>query len=106
MLIFAIILTLSQIIAAYLMFRHEARRNSQLEHHSDLLALRLKALKQETELLQENLQAARVLRHDLRHHYRLLYALLSEGDYSAAIEHIGKQKEEIRVMGASSSKLL
>ena len=103
MLIFAIILTLSQIIAAYLMFRHEARRNSQLEHHSDLLALRLKALKQETELLQENLQAARVLRHDLRHHYRRLYALLSEGDYSAAIEHIGKQKEEIRGMGKASS---
>ena len=103
MLTFAIILTLSQIIAAYLMFSHEARRNSQLEHHSDLLALRLKALKQETELLQENLQAARVLRHDLRHHYRLLYALLSEGDYSAAIEHIGKQKEEIRGIGKASS---
>ena len=99
MLTFAIILTLSQIIAAYLMFSHEAKQNSQLEHHNDLLALRLKALKQETELLQENLQAARVLRHDLRHHYRLLYALLSEGDYSAAIEHIWKQKEEIRGMG-------
>jgi len=95
MLTFAILLTISQIIAAYLLFRHEARKNSQLEHHSDLLALRLKALKQETELLQENLQAARILRHDLRHHYRLLYALLSEGDYSAAIEHIGKQKGEI-----------
>ena len=99
MLTFAIILTLSQIIAAYLMFSHEARRNSQLEHHNDLLALRLKALKQETELLQEDLQAARVLRHDLRHHYRLLYALLGEGDYSAAIEHIGKQKEEILTRG-------
>jgi hypothetical protein len=95
MLTFAIILTLSQIIAVYLMFSHEAKQNSQLEHHNDLLALRLKALKQETELLQEDLQAARVLRHDLRHHYRLLYALLSEGDYSTAIEHIWKQKEEI-----------
>jgi hypothetical protein len=99
MLTFAIILTLSQIIAAYLMFSHEAKQNSQLEHHNDLLALRLKALKQETELLQEDLQAARVLRHDLRHHYRLLYALLGEGDYSAAIEHIGKQKEEILTRG-------
>ena len=99
MLTFAIILTLRQIIAAYLMFSHEAKQNSQLEHHNDLLALRLKALKQETELLQEDLQAARVLRHDLRHHYRLLYALLSEGDYSAAIEHIGKQKEEILTRG-------
>lgn len=99
MLTFAIILTLSQIIAAYLMFSHEARRNSQLDHHNDLLALRLKALKQETELLQEDLQAARVLRHDLRHHYRLLYALLGEGDYSAAIEHIRKQKEEILTRG-------
>jgi len=99
MLTFAIILTLSQIIAAYLMFSHEAKQNSQLEHHNDLLALRLKALKQETELLQEDLQAARVLRHDLRHHYRLLYALLGEGDYSAAIEHIGKQKEEILTKG-------
>lgn len=99
MLTFAIILTLSQIIAAYLMFSHEARRNSHLDHHNDLLALRLKALKQETELLQEDLQAARVLRHDLRHHYRLLYALLGEGDYSAAIEHIRKQKEEILTRG-------
>ena len=44
MLPFAILLTISQIIAAYLLFRHEARKNSQLEHHSDLLALRLKAL--------------------------------------------------------------
>ena len=99
MLTFAIILTLSQIIAAYLMFSHEAKQNSQLEHHNDLLALRLKALKRETELLQEDLQAARVLRHDLRHHYRLLYALLGEGDYSAAIKHIGKQKEEILTRG-------
>jgi hypothetical protein len=99
MLTFAIILTISQIIAVYLMFSHEAKQNSQLEHHNDLLALRLKALKQETELLQEDLQAARVLRHDLRHHYRLLYALLGEGDYSAATEHIGKQKEEILTRG-------
>ena len=95
MLIFAILLTLSQLLAAYLLFTWEVKKNTCHEHHSDLLNLRLKALKSETELLQESLQAAKVMRHDLRHHYRMLYALLGDGDKEAALEHIERQEELI-----------
>lgn len=97
--VFAVLLTLSQIGAAYLLFTRAVKKNTSLEHRSDLLALRLKALKSETELLQESLQAARVMRHDLRHHYRMLYALLGEGDKEAALEHIGRQEELILAQG-------
>lgn len=95
MLTLAILLALSQILAAYLLFTREARKNSRLEHSSDLLALRLKALQRETGLIQEELRATRLLRHDLRHHYRILYTLLGEGEKEAALEHIRKQKEII-----------
>ena len=95
MLTFVILLTLSQILAAYLLFRREVRKNSSQEHNSDLLTLRLKALQRETGLIQEDLRATRLLRHDLRHHYRMLYALLGEGEKAAALEHIRQQRENI-----------
>lgn len=96
MLTFAILLTLSQIIAAWLLFDYEAREHSRLEHRSNLLSLRLEALKRETESLQKNLQAARILRHDLRHHYRMLYTLLAEGERDTALEYIEKQQQALR----------
>lgn len=104
MLLFAILLTLSQILAAYLLFTWEVKKNTSHEHHSDLLALRLKALKSETELLQESLQTARVMRHDLRHHYRMLYVLLGDGDKEAALEHIASQEKLIMEKRESEGK--
>lgn len=96
MLIFVVILTLSQILIAYIIFRREMRENIHKEQINDMVRLRLKSLKHEAALMQDDINATRVLRHDLRHHYRLLYTLLKNGDTTAALEHIKLQKEIIQ----------
>ena len=98
MLIFTIVLTISQMIIAYLIFNWEVKANTRQEHANNLLKLRLNSLKQETSLIQESITATRLLRHDLGHHYRLLYALLKDGDTAAALEHIKNQEEAIQSM--------
>jgi hypothetical protein len=95
MLTFAILLTLSQILIAYFIFTKEAREKSRQEHNNALLKLQLTALKRETENTRESLEKARILRHDLRHHYLLLHALLSQGDKETALEHIDRQCQEL-----------
>ena len=95
MLIFAILLTISQLAIVHFLFTREMKKKARLEHRQDLLALQLKVLKKDTELLQDSLQHAKLLRHDLRHHYRLLYALLGDGNKVAALEHIEEQEKGI-----------
>ena len=98
MLTFAILLTLSQILAAWLIFTREARKKSQQEHIHDLMRLQLESLKRETEHTKESIQATKILRHDLRHHYLLLYTLLSQGEKDKALEHIDMQRQELERM--------
>ena len=100
MLIFAILLTISQLVIVHFLFTREVKKKARLEHRQDLLSLQLKVLKKDTELLQESLQHAKVMRHDLRHHYRLLYALLGDGNKAAALEHI--ETEEQKLTGAKN----
>lgn len=96
MLTFAILLTLSQILAAWLIFTREARKKSQQEHINDLLRLQLESLKRETEHTKESIQATKIMRHDLRHHYMLLYTLLSQGEKERALEHILGQEGKLK----------
>ena len=95
MLIIAIALTLSQLLIVFLIFHKELRDNIQKEEANDLLTLRLNSLKHEAALIKKDINTTRILRHDLRHHYRMLYALLKEEDIPAALEHIEKQEAAI-----------
>ena len=69
MLIFAILLTISQLAIVHFLFTREVKKKARLEHRQDLLALQLKVLKKDTELLQEKRlsQAAWLLRNTGRH---------------------------------------
>ncbi|MBP3231224.1 MAG: hypothetical protein IJ712_00340 [Anaerovibrio sp.] len=98
MLIIAVALTLSQLIIVFLIFHKELHNNIKKGEANDLLTLRLNSLKHEAALINKDIKTTRILRHDLRHHYRMLYALLKDEDTAAALEHIEKQEEIIREM--------
>ena len=52
----------------------------------------LSALKDYNELIQESQTKISVMRHDLRHSYNLIYAMLDSGNLSKAREHIANKK--------------
>lgn len=95
-LLLALLITFVQLIVVYLLLIREAKERLQQEQANRLMRLRLEALKRETNVVQQGIESTRILRHDLRHHYRMLYALLEEGDIKAALEHIASQQESIR----------
>ena len=57
---------------------------------------KLEILKEYNEVSEENQRKISVMRHDLRHSYNLIYAMLENGDVEAAREHIRKQKEWLK----------
>ncbi|SHK77625.1 hypothetical protein SAMN05216582_11719 [Selenomonas ruminantium] len=95
MLLIALLITFTQLFVVYFLLFREARGRLQQEQINNLLRLRLEALERETTIVQQSIENTRILRHDLRHHYRMLYALLEEGDIKAAVEHIESQRAEI-----------
>lgn len=64
-----------------------------LERNKALLEGKLELLKEYNALSEENQKKISVMRHDLRHSYNLIYAMLENGDVETAQEHIRKQKE-------------
>ena len=46
-------------------------------------------------LMQENQEKIAIMRHDLRHHYRLIYSLLENNEIPKAMEHIKNQENLI-----------
>ena len=64
-----------------------------LERNKRRLSDKLSRLKEYNELIQENHKKVSVMRHDLRHNYNLIYALLESGNLEKAREHIKKQEE-------------
>lgn len=98
MLIIAVMLTLLQLLIAYSILKNEVSVTLWQKNINDRLKLRLNSLKKETEMIQETVTATRVLRHDLRHNYRILFALIGEGKVSAALEHIEAQKAVLAEM--------
>ncbi len=67
-----------------------------LERSKTALEEKLVALKEYNALSEENQKKISVMRHDLRHSYNLIYAMLENGDVEAAREHIRKQKEWLK----------
>lgn len=71
----------------------EAVQHRQLIQTQKRLTRQLQNLKEHTRIVQENEKAISVLRHDLRHSYRLIYALLEKRDYESIKKHIESQKK-------------
>ena len=67
-----------------------------LERNKRHLQEQLDALKQYDSLMAENRKKISVMRHDLRHNYNLINALLEAGDVDKALEHIRKQERNLK----------
>lgn len=63
------------------------------------LSEQLSDLKKYNEQIQANQKKISVIRHDLRHSYNLIYAMLESGNVEKALEHIKKQEESLRESG-------
>ena len=63
-----------------------------LERNKIRLEEQLTALKEYNALTQENQQQVSIMRHDLRHSYNLIYAMLESGNIAKAREHILTQE--------------
>lgn len=70
----------------------EEQQHKKLKKNKERLTKQRESLKEHTKLMQENEKALSVLRHDMRHSYRLIYALLEKGDYDSIRNHIAAQK--------------
>lgn len=74
---------------------HEEEQHHRLQMLNKHFRQQLDTLKEQTKLMQENEKAMSVLRHDLRHSYRLIYALLEKEDYESLQAHIEGQKKKL-----------
>ena len=63
-----------------------------LKRNKKRLESQLSALKEYNFLTQENQRQISIMRHDLRHSYNLIYAMLESGNVSKAREHIITQE--------------
>lgn len=73
-----------------------------LERNKQRLDEQLSALKNYNDNLQENQKLVSVMRHDLRHSYNLIYAMLESGNVEKAREHIHAQ--EILLKNSDSAR--
>lgn len=71
---------------------YELRRVAQNKRR---LEEQLKTLKEYNVMIEENQKKISVMRHDLRHNYNLINAMLESGNISEALEHINKQKKQL-----------
>lgn len=72
--------------------RNEQRRTTQnLRRIKEQVA----ALEQYNQLIQENQEKVAVMRHDLRHNYRLIYMMIQDGKLEAAKKHIEAQEKSL-----------
>lgn len=67
----------------------ENRKNVRYNQH---LKNQLSALEQYNLLMQKNQQQMAILRHDMRHNYRLIYMMLQDGKIDKVLEHIKIQE--------------
>lgn len=62
----------------------------------------LTELREHNEQIQADQKLAAIMRHDLRHSYNLIYAMLESGNVDKAREHISKQEKIISAGGGGS----
>lgn len=73
-----------------------------LERNKRRLEHQLSALKEYNEIILENQKRVSVMRHDLRHSYNLIYAMLESGNVAKAREHINTQQLLLKAASAQS----
>ncbi|MBN2827162.1 MAG: GHKL domain-containing protein [Tissierellales bacterium] len=66
-----------------------------LRREKDIINLQLEMHKKEFESIQENIEQAKVLRHDIRHHLITIYDLLNENQCGLAKEYIKNMDYEL-----------
>ena len=71
----------------------EIERKNRRQYFNKILQQQLQNLREYNLIQQENQQQVAIFRHDLRHNYRLISAMVKEGKFQAAIEHIQIQNE-------------
>lgn len=69
---------------------------NQREHANERIKRRLETLRDYNLMMQEHQRRLEIFRHDRRHNYRLISAMLDAGDLRAAIDHVQTQ---IRLLG-------
>lgn len=76
----------------------EATDRIQKEHANRLMRQQRDALKRRASFMKEAAEHISVLRHDLRHSYRMIYTLLKNGAEDMALEHIRTQEEKLQTL--------
>ncbi|MBQ7479420.1 MAG: hypothetical protein IJT01_11105 [Selenomonadaceae bacterium] len=76
----------------------EAMERMQKEHANKLMRQQRDALKRRASFMKEAAEHISVLRHDLRHSYRMIYTLLKNGVEDMALEHIRTQEEKLQTL--------
>ncbi|MBQ7704544.1 MAG: sensor histidine kinase [Selenomonadaceae bacterium] len=71
----------------------EIEKKNRRQYFNKILQQQLQNLREYNLIQQENQQQVAIFRHDLRHNYRLISAMVKEGKFQAAIEHIQIQNE-------------
>ncbi|MCR5175949.1 MAG: hypothetical protein K6C05_03770 [Anaerovibrio sp.] len=77
---------------------YEISKKQELTHNNSVMLHQLRYLKRQNQLIQENEERLSVLRHDLRHSYRIIYTLLEEGKDDSIKQHIISQTKMLKKM--------
>lgn len=87
----------------------ESAKQMELLHTNQIIKKQLSILKWQTHLMQQNASLISVLRHDLRHSYRLIYSLIEEKDDTNILSYIQTQQkllEDSSMTGPSPMALI
>ena len=81
----------------FLMYRsmsistRQIEERNRREHDNERLRQRLESLREYNLMMQAHQRQLEIFRHDRRHNYRLISAMLDDGDVKAAIDHVEAQ---------------
>ena len=81
----------------FLMYRsmsistRQIEERNRREHDNERIKQRLESLREYNLMMQAHQRQLEIFRHDRRHNYRLISAMLDDGDVKAAIDHVEAQ---------------
>lgn len=67
-------------------------KNQQTIRHAKQLKAQLSMLEEHNQLIQKNQNNLAVLRHDMKHNYRLIFAMIQDGKLEEVLKHIKEQE--------------
>lgn len=81
----------------FILYRYVLIANRQMyeSQQTKRLQEQLSMLEEYNRLMQESQKQMAILRHDMRHNYRLIYTMLKAGDIDEALKHIETQENSI-----------